>query len=56
MLNHLAHGKLRKDSKHQSEPPSPTGMIHNSLAIGWWLLEIVPKHVKHREWERWSLL
>lgn len=56
MLNHLAYGKPRKGSKHQYEPPSPTGMIHRSLTTGWWALEIIPKNKKYREWKRWSLL
>ena len=56
MLNHLAYGKDRKGSKHQYKPPSPTAMIHRSLTIGWWVLEIIPKNIKYREWKRWSFL
>lgn len=24
--------------------------------IAWWVLEIIPKNVKYREWKRWSFI
>lgn len=56
MFNHLAHGKPRKGSQHVYVPPDPAGMLHRSLAKAWWILEYLPKRLRHREWQRRSLL
>lgn len=45
---------LGEDPKYAR--PDPLGPLHNSLTLGWWPLEIIPKSAKWREWRRWSLL
>lgn len=55
MINHLAHGKPRKGSKHTYVAPDPAGMMHKSLSGLWWILEWLPKSIKYREWRRRSL-
>jgi uncharacterized protein (DUF2235 family) len=57
MINHLVYGKPRKGSMHTYEPPNFTAKLHRSLTLGWWLLEIIPKLSKWKEWpKRPSLL
>lgn len=50
MFNHLVLGKPRKGSSHEYVAPDPKGKLHRSLAWLWWILEIVPKRTKYREW------
>ena len=57
MLNHLARGASRKNSKHDYVPPDAAGQLHKSLKGAWYALEPLPKSVKWKEWpERKSLL
>lgn len=53
---HLAFGDDESGAQHQYVAPSATGPVHCSLKGAWWLLEILPKPVKYREWTRRSLL
>jgi uncharacterized protein (DUF2235 family) len=52
MVNYLVLGKPRKDSKRVYTPPSPAGKLHRSLKGPWWILEVLPKREKWREWLR----
>lgn len=52
MINHLVLGKPRKDSNRRYDPPSPTADLHQSLKGFWWVLEVLPKLAKFREWPR----
>lgn len=54
-LAKFAHGAPRVKDEHQYSPPNPGGMIHQSLGYGWMPLEIIPKKIKYREWDRRSL-
>ncbi|HMC92111.1 MAG TPA: DUF2235 domain-containing protein [Allosphingosinicella sp.] len=45
---------LGEDPKYAK--PDPLGPLHNSLTLGWWPLEVLPKSAKWREWRRWSVL
>jgi uncharacterized protein (DUF2235 family) len=50
MINHLVLGKPRKGSRHTYVSPDFTGPIHNSMTLGWKLLEYLPKKAKWHEW------
>lgn len=52
MVNHLVHGKPRAGSKHRYQPPDAKGPLHRSLTLGWWVLEMLPKLTRWREWRR----
>jgi len=52
MVNYLALGKPRKDSKRVYTPPDPAATLHHSLKGAWWILEVLPKRAKWREWLR----
>jgi uncharacterized protein (DUF2235 family) len=52
MVNYLVLGKPRKDSRRAYAPPNPAGTLHRSLKAFWWILEIIPKRTKWREWTR----
>lgn len=57
MVNYLVLGKERRDSARTYAPPSIEADPHRSLKGAWWLLEIIPKLAKWREWKpRRSLL
>ncbi|TXC73375.1 DUF2235 domain-containing protein [Sphingorhabdus soli] len=56
MLNHLARGRQRKGGTHQYVKPDPSAKAHRSLRGAWWVLEILPKLTKYREWPRPGLL
>jgi hypothetical protein len=43
-------GKPRRDSERTDKPPDVGGDLHKSLKGCWWLLEIIPKLAKWREW------
>jgi len=45
-------GKERKNSIRTYVPPDPAGPIHRSLKSFWWILEVLPKRTKWREWPR----
>ena len=51
-----AQGKGLAKDDHLYVAPDAGGTLHNSLGWGWKPLEIIPKHVKYREWRRPSLL
>jgi len=53
---HLAYGDDETGAQHQYVAPLATGPMHRSLEGAWWLLEILPKSVKYREWKRRSFL
>lgn len=50
MINHLVLGKARKDSSRVYSAPDARAPLHQSLTPLWWLLELVPKRTKWREW------
>jgi uncharacterized protein (DUF2235 family) len=52
MVNYLVLGKPRKDSKRVYTKPDPGAEPHRSLKGPWWLLEVIPKRTKWREWLR----
>lgn len=57
MVNHLVLGHMRKDSPRVYVPPDAQAELHRSLKGFWWILEIIPKLTKFREWSRrWSFL
>lgn len=57
MINHLVLGKERKDSSRLYVAPNPNAQLHRSLKGFWWILEVIPKLKKFREWpRRWSFL
>lgn len=56
MFDHLALGEDMPGGKHPYVPPNPRAELHNSLTGLWWVLEILPKSAKWREWPRWVLL
>ena len=56
MFNHIVLGEKRKGSRDYTKPDS-CGLLHNSLTIGWWTIELFPKHRKLRDWpKRWAFL
>lgn len=52
----FARGQGLSAEDHHYVAPDATADLHNSLTLGWKPLEILPKSIKYREWERWSLL
>jgi uncharacterized protein (DUF2235 family) len=52
MVNYLVLGRPRRDTKRVYSPPNPTGHLHKSLTGFWWILEVIPKLTKWREWRR----
>jgi uncharacterized protein (DUF2235 family) len=45
---------LGEDPKYAK--PDPLGPIHHSLRSFWWILDVLPKSAKWREWRRYNLL
>jgi len=55
MFDHLALGQSEEHGLYDYVAPNFAGKIHRSLKWLWWLLEIIPKRTKYREWARpWS--
>jgi uncharacterized protein (DUF2235 family) len=52
MINYLVLGKERKRSARTYVAPGSKAPIHDSLTWKWWILEIIPKLSKYREWPR----
>jgi uncharacterized protein (DUF2235 family) len=52
MVNYLVLGKPRKDSSRVYSKADPRAKLHKSLTGLWWLLEVIPKRTKWREWLR----
>ena len=52
MVNYLVLGKPRKDSSRIYVKPDPAARLHRSLTSLWWLLEVLPKPTRWREWPR----
>jgi uncharacterized protein (DUF2235 family) len=52
MINHLVLGKPRKDSARIYTAPQADAALHHSLKRFWWVLEIIAKLRKFREWPR----
>ena len=50
MCNHLVLGHERKGSTRVYVAPDPNGCLHDSMTVGWQMLELFPKRVKWREW------
>lgn len=55
MYRHLAWGEARAGGEHDYVPPNAAGPIHKSLVWAWWILEIIPKPARFKEWKRPSL-
>jgi uncharacterized protein (DUF2235 family) len=51
-VNNLALGQPRKGSKMAYVAPDPAGPVHQSLTLGWRLIEWLPKSIKLREWSK----
>jgi uncharacterized protein (DUF2235 family) len=49
MRNHLVLGQERQGANNQYVAPNPEGQMHNSMTIGWSVLEWLPKRTKWRE-------
>ena len=49
-VNQLAWGIREKASSLRQVAPHFTGMIHNSMAGAWHVLEHIPKSAKYKEW------
>jgi len=50
--NQIANGTQRQGSSWDYCEPDPTAPIHPSLKGFWWILEILPKSARLREWPR----
>ncbi|MFY9995266.1 MAG: DUF2235 domain-containing protein [Leclercia sp.] len=46
----ISHGGTLAHGKESFVPPNVQGTLHVSLNTLWWLLEIIPKQVRWREW------
>lgn len=55
MYEHLVNGKLLPGGRAFYVGPLATAELHNSLTWGWWILELLPKCVRWREWRRCSI-
>lgn len=55
MYECLVDGKPLPDGRKFYVEPDATAELHNSLTWGWWILELLPKRVKWREWKRCSI-
>ena len=53
---HFVFGENHAEGKYDYIASSPTGPIHRSLTGARWILEVLPKAIKYREWRRPSLL
>ncbi|MGX5843694.1 DUF2235 domain-containing protein [Mesorhizobium sp. ArgA1] len=51
MYDYLVKGRALSGGKHPYVAPDATAELHNSLTWGWWILELLPKRVKWREWK-----
>jgi uncharacterized protein (DUF2235 family) len=52
MIDHLVWGQPRLSSNHSYVPPDPMGQMHVSLKGAWWILEVLPKRAKWKEWPK----
>jgi uncharacterized protein (DUF2235 family) len=52
MYNHLASGRLKEGANQNYVAPDPTAKLHQSLSLGWWPLEILPRSKSLREWAK----
>ena len=50
LLRRLVLGRNVKNSTRNYVAPDPTAPLHQSLKGLWWLLEVLPKRLKYREW------
>jgi uncharacterized protein (DUF2235 family) len=56
-VTQLAWGIQREDSPLKQASANFTGVIHNSMAVGWHILEYLPKADEYKEWpDRQSVL
>lgn len=51
MVNHIVRGHERRDAR-KYEPPNAAGPRHSSMTWYWFLLELLPKAARLREWPR----
>lgn len=49
LFDHVALGKPLPGGKHSYVAPDASAPTHNSMALGWWPLEVMPKKLK---WKR----
>jgi uncharacterized protein (DUF2235 family) len=49
-INQLVWGNKRKGSPFDYVPPDPASKIHDSMNIGWRILEMIPKSDRYKEW------
>lgn len=50
MFAHLVLGHAREGATRRYEKPSVAAKVHDSMTLGWLLLEAIPKRVKWRDW------
>ncbi len=50
--NQIAHGSQRKGSSWDYCEPDPKAPIHPSLKGLWWILELLPKRARFRDWPK----
>lgn len=50
LYKRLVEGKNVKNSTRTYVAPDPASRLHTSLNGLWWLLEVIPKKLKYREW------
>ncbi|MEO6716085.1 MAG: DUF2235 domain-containing protein [Novosphingobium sp.] len=55
-FRHLVEGEMTAPPQHPYVAPNARAKLHKSLTWAWWVLEVLPKRIKYREWKRWSLL
>jgi len=51
MVNHLVLGQERRGARRNYVAPDASAELHNSLKLGWRVLEWLPKGAKWREWQ-----
>jgi uncharacterized protein (DUF2235 family) len=50
MRNHLVLGRKRKGSRWEYVAPDPKGRLHDSMTLGWKILEFLPKRTSWKDW------
>lgn len=51
LVKHLVYGHSHPNGTREYMPPDPNGMLHESLAGGWHLVEWIPKNKKYLQWK-----
>lgn len=52
LYRHLVLGEATAAATHPYVGPDPAAPLHNSLTLGWWPLELLPRPARLREWRR----